>query len=199
MKIILSNISKKFRSNKVINNFNYSFNKGTYAILGKNGSGKSTLLKIIGNLLTPSSGKVIYDFSKSSDITKEIFFCAPYQELISELTVSEFLNFHKKFRDIKTDFSNVLKEFKLNHFKDDKIHNLSSGSIQKLKLIISFYSNARFILLDEPTTNLDDEGKIIYLENLNKAYNKKGIIIATNDKNDILEKKTKIINIDQEI
>ena len=74
MKIILSNISKKFRSNKVINNFNYSFNKGTYAILGKNGSGKSTLLKIIGNLLTPSSGKVIYDFSKSSDITKEIFF-----------------------------------------------------------------------------------------------------------------------------
>ena len=53
MKIILSNISKKFRSNKVINNFNYSFNKGTYAILGKNGSGKSTLLKIIGNLLTP--------------------------------------------------------------------------------------------------------------------------------------------------
>ena len=113
MKIILSNISKKFRSNKVINNFNYSFNKGTYAILGKNGSGKSTLLKIIGNLLTPSSGKVIYDFSKSSDITKEIFFCAPYQELISELTVSEFLNFHKKFRDIKTDYSNILKEFKL--------------------------------------------------------------------------------------
>ena len=55
MEITLSNVSKSFGSNKVIEKFSFSFNKGIYAILGKNGSGKSTLLKIIGNLISPSS------------------------------------------------------------------------------------------------------------------------------------------------
>ena len=74
MKITLSNISKNFGSNNVINNFNYNFKKRTYGILGKNGSGKSTLLKIIGNIITPSSGKVIYDIKKNIDLTKKYFF-----------------------------------------------------------------------------------------------------------------------------
>ena len=99
MEITLNNVSKSFGSNKVIEKFSFSFNKGIYAILGKNGSGKSTLLKIIGNLISPSSGKVIYDIKKNYDVTKTIFFCAPYQELISELTVKEFLKFHFKFRN----------------------------------------------------------------------------------------------------
>ena len=197
MKITLSNISKNFGSNNVINNFNYNFKKRTYAILGKNGSGKSTLLKIIGNIITPSSGKVIYDIKKNIDLTKKIFFCAPYQELISELTVKEFLNFHRKFREGEIDYSNILNEFNLNLYKDYKIQNLSSGSIQKLKLIISFYSKSEFILLDEPTTNLDIEGKSIYLNLLKKFNNKKGIIIATNNNKDILKKDTLLINLDK--
>ena len=74
MEITLSNVSKSFGSNKVIEKFSFSFNKGIYAILGKNGSGKSTLLKIIGNLISPSSGKVIYDIKKNYDVTKTIIF-----------------------------------------------------------------------------------------------------------------------------
>ena len=196
MEITLSNVSKNFGSNKVINKFNYSFKKGVYAILGKNGSGKSTLLKLIGNLSYPSEGKIIYKTDQKIDITKKIFFSSPYQELISQLTIKEFLNFHKKFRNSITDYNKILKKFNLCKYIDTKIENLSSGSIQKLRLIISFYSDSEFILLDEPTTNLDSEGKKNYLEVLNEFADKKGIIIATNDKEDIIEKNTSIINLD---
>ena len=196
MEITLSNVSKSFGSNKVIEKFSFSFNKGIYAILGKNGSGKSTLLKIIGNLISPSSGKVIYDIKKNYDVTKIIFFCAPYQELISELTVKEFLKFHFKFRNPTTNYNNILKEFKLDSYVNHQIENLSSGSIQKLKLVISFFSDSEFILLDEPTTNLDHEGKKTYLKVLKELSCKKVIIIATNDKDDYLTGKTSIINLD---
>jgi|TARA_B000000437_G_scaffold142875_1_gene104030 ABC-type multidrug transport system ATPase subunit len=196
MEITLSNVSKSFGSNKVIEKFSFSFNKGIYAILGKNGSGKSTLLKIIGNLISPSSGKVIYDIKKNYDVTKTLFFCAPYQELISELTVKEFLKFHFKFRNPTTNYNNILKEFKLDSYVNHQIENLSSGSIQKLKLVISFFSDSEFILLDEPTTNLDHEGKKTYLKVLKELSSKKVIIIATNDKDDYLTGKTSIINLD---
>ena len=196
MEITLNNVSKSFGSNKVIEKFSFSFNKGIYAILGKNGSGKSTLLKIIGNLISPSSGKVIYDIKKNYDVTKTIFFCAPYQELISELTVKEFLKFHFKFRNPTTNYNNILKEFKLDSYVNHQIENLSSGSIQKLKLVISFFSDSEFILLDEPTTNLDHEGKKTYLKVLKELSSKKVIIIATNDKDDYLTGKTSIINLD---
>ncbi len=197
MEITLSNVSKSFGSNKVIEKFSFSFNKGIYAILGKNGSGKSTLLKIIGNLISPSSGKVIYDIKKNYDVTKTLFFCAPYQELISELTVKEFLKFHFKFRNPTTNYNNILKEFKLDSYVNHQIENLSSGSIQKLKLLISFFSDSEFILLDEPTTNLDHEGKKTYLKVLKELSSKKVIIIATNDKEDYLIGKTSIINLEK--
>ena len=196
MEITLSNVSKSFGSNKVIEKFSFSFNKGIYAILGKNGSGKSTLLKIIGNLISPSSGKVIYDIKKNYDVTKAIFFCAPYQELISELTVKEFLKFHFKFRNPTNNYNNILKEFKLDSYINHQIENLSSGSIQKLKLVISFFSDSEFILLDEPTTNLDHEGKKTYLKVLKELSSKKIIIIATNDKADYLTGKTSLIKLD---
>lgn len=196
MEITLNNISKSFGSNKVIDKFNYSFKKGVYAILGKNGSGKSTLLKLIGNLISPTSGKVIYRLDEKIDITKQIFFTSPYQELISELSVEEFLKFHNKFRPSAINYSDIINDFNLNKYINSKIENLSSGSIQKLKIIITFYSDSKFILLDEPTTNLDSEGKKNYIKILNKFSNRKIIIIATNDKEDYLANSTSIINLD---
>ena len=91
----------------------------------------------------------------------------------------------------------MLNTYNLIDYKNTKIGNLSSGSLQKLKLLIAFDSDSKFILLDEPTTNLDDEGKKIYKKLFRENNKKKGIIIATNESDDIIEKITEIIkNID---
>ena len=103
MNIKFENVSKKFGAQKVIKNFSKSFKRKKYAIVGDNGSGKSTLLQLISNLMTPSDGKIIYSL-EDIEIDQELFikkiiFSAPYQKLVEELTVKEFLIFHYKFRD----------------------------------------------------------------------------------------------------
>jgi len=197
MEIILKNISKSFGSNKVIEDFNFKFKKRSYAIIGKNGAGKSTLLKIIGNLISPTSGSINYIINekKNKSIPKNIFFAAPYQELISELSVKEFLEFNNSFRGSNSNNINILNSYNLSRYKNTKIGNLSSGSLQKLRLLIAFDSDSKFILLDEPTTNLDEEGKYIYRKFFRENNNKKGIVIATNNNDDIIEKLTEIIKI----
>ena len=195
MEIILKNISKKFGSNKVIEDFSFKFKKKSYAIIGKNGAGKSTLLKLIGNLLSPTSGSINYNIKNKLSIAENLFFAAPYQELISELSVKDFLKFNNTFRKLNSDYMKKIDSYNLREFINTKIGNLSSGSLQKLKLLIAFDSNSKFILLDEPTTNLDDEGKKLYKKFFKENKNKKGIIVATNDYNDIIEEITEIIRI----
>ena len=199
MNIKLENVSKKFGSKKVIKSFTKSFQKKKYAIIGDNGSGKSTLLQLISNLTTPTDGKIIYSHD-DVEIDKEVFikkiiFVAPYQKLVEELTIKEFLKFHYKFRDsIKNPFT-ILSEFGLENFENTQIKNLSSGSEQKLKLLISFNTKADFILLDEPTTNLDRKGITIYTKTIKKISKDKGIIIATNREKDIIFGETEIIEL----
>ena len=67
-------------------------------------------------------------------------------------TIKEFLLFHMKFRKLRFNITELLNIFKLEKYIDTKIENLSSGTIQKIKLMITFYSDSDFILLDEPTT-----------------------------------------------
>ena len=195
MEIILDKISKNFGENRVINQFSFKFKRKSYAIIGKNGAGKSTLLKIIGNLLLPTSGSINYNKKKNINISENLFFAAPYQELISELSVKDFLKFHSKFKKLNSDYIKILSTYNLSEYINTKIGNLSSGSLQKLKLLIAFDSDSKFILLDEPTTNLDDEGKKIYKKLFRENNKKKGIIIATNDSDDIIKKITEIIKI----
>ena len=199
MNIKFENVSKKFGAKKVIKNFSKSFKRKKYAIIGDNGSGKSTLLQLISNLMTPSDGKIIYSLDDIK-IDKELFikkiiFSAPYQKLVEELTVKEFLIFHYKFRDYIKNPLKILSEFGLENFKNTQIKNLSSGSEQKLKLLISFNTKADFILLDEPTTNLDRKGITIYTKTIKKYSKDKGIIIATNREKDIVFDETEVIEL----
>ena len=199
MKIICQNISKSFGSKNVIINFSKKFKKKSYAILGKNGSGKSTLLKMIANLLIPSSGIIEYKVKNKNlekeNIIKNIFFSAPYQELINELSLEEFLNFHFKFREKRQSVKEQIDYFGLNKYKNNLISDLSSGLEQKLRLLIAFNTKSEFLFLDEPTTNLDKDGKSLYKEMYKNILNEKGIIIATNDRNDIIDRNTTIINL----
>ena len=199
MNIKFENVSKKFGAKKVIKNFSKSFKRKKYAIVGDNGSGKSTLLQLISNLMTPSDGKIIYSLDDIK-IDKELFikkiiFSAPYQKLVEELTVKEFLIFHYKFRDYIKNPLTILSEFGLENFKNTQIKNLSSGAEQKLKLLISFNTKADFILLDEPTTNLDRKGIAIYTKTIKKYSKDKGIIIATNREKDIVFDETEVIKL----
>ena len=159
----------------------------------------STLLKMISNLLIPSSGNIEYISNNKSldkeEIIKKIFFSAPYQELINELSLEELVDFHFTFRDERKSIKKQIDYFGLDKYKKNIISDLSSGTKQKLKILLALNTKSEFLFLDEPTTNLDKDGKSLYKEMYKNVSNEKGIIIATNDKNDIIDKDTTIINL----
>lgn len=184
MQIELQNIAKKYKNQWIFKNINYTFEKGKkYAILGENGSGKSTLLKIISGQTTPNKGTVLYTSNKKIDIEnvpKKLSYCAPYIELIEELTFVELIAFVGKYKTFSASFNAQKLQEKFNFSSHKWIKDYSSGMKQRVKLILALYLNVELVLLDEPTSNLDEEGVKWYLETVEKETKDKTVIIASN-------------------
>jgi ABC-type multidrug transport system ATPase subunit len=180
VEVALFGIGKKFNSDWIFRNLDYSFKKNSStAIIGNNGSGKSTLLKLISTFSDPTTGKI--DFSNKHP-EQQIGFVAPYLELIEELTLWEHLEFHFKFRKANRSFEDMLASSRLLHAKNKLVKDFSSGMKQRLKLILTFFSEDQLLLLDEPCSNLDENGIDWYQKELQRIIHTKTIIIASNQR-----------------
>ena len=153
MDLKIDKLGKKFSQEIIFKDISYTFYKGSkYAILGANGAGKSTLLKILSGALEPSRGSV----SAIDNFT----FVAPYIDLIEELTASEAYNFHFSFKKKSTRVIDKNHFFQMTSLINDQekyIHSFSSGMKQRLKLGFAYATEAPLIILDEPTSNLDEK------------------------------------------
>ncbi len=155
------------------------------ALLGINGSGKSTLLQIIATYMIPSKGEVIYEIEGKKidpeDIFQSISLCAPYLELIEEMTLTEFLEYHFTFKKPVLPVDEMIRYIGLEHAQHKMIEKFSSGMKQRVKLAQAIFANTPVLFLDEPCTNLDDQGIALY-KNLIEAYCRQRIlIIASNN------------------
>ncbi|MCY7293321.1 MAG: ATP-binding cassette domain-containing protein [Ferruginibacter sp.] len=189
MNISLQNTGKRFNREWIFRNFNYEFLQGnSYAITGSNGSGKSTLLQIIAGAALHSEGEIEYKATTDNrQLTTEnsyqqISIAAPYLDLIEEMTGNEFLAFHTSFKNLTKPFAEILSAVGLQKAGDKQIRYYSSGMKQRLKLAQAFFSNTSVLLLDEPTTNLDEDGIAIYKKLWQQNTTNRLVIISSNDK-----------------
>lgn len=188
MKISLEHISKRFQRHWIFKDVNFSCTSpGAYAILGPNGSGKSTLLRIIAGMQSPSAGTITYD-NNGKTITKEqvfsqVSFCAPSQEIVEEFTLAEFLEFHFSFKKIHPGLTvaEIINITGLQDARDKPISDYSSGMKQRVKLAQAIFTDCPLVLLDEPCTNLDDEGVLQYRDWIEQYTKDKLVIVASND------------------
>lgn len=186
-KIIFDDVCLKFGDNVIFKNCRREiFSSKVTGIFGKNGSGKSTFLKLAGKILKPDAGKIIF-----SDDNAQVSAVTPEMKIYENLTVSENLEFFSKLRgkNLSDDEKIQLGEkvgldFKKFGFTPSK--NLSTGMRQRLKFAILLSVDAEIILLDEPTANLDEEGKNIFHAEIKKlAQLGKIILMSTNDEKDL--------------
>ncbi|MEO6220002.1 MAG: ATP-binding cassette domain-containing protein [Ginsengibacter sp.] len=189
MNIDLTNVGKRYNSEWIFRNLNFRFNLDKrYAITGPNGSGKSTLLQVIAGAVLYNEGSIKYSFLNKGispdKIYKKISFSAPYLDLIEEMTLTEFLNFHDKMKGwISTfDTSKIIILLKLEKSANKQIRYFSSGMKQRVKLAQAIFSDVPAILLDEPATNFDEEGIMLYNFLIEKYCEKRLIIVSSNDK-----------------
>ena len=188
MNITLINTGKRFNREWIFRNVNVEFHQGkTYAITGANGSGKSTLLQVIAGAIMATDGKIQYKDENNNIILDatayhQISIAGPYLELIEEMTANEFLDFHSTFKMLTQSVTKILLAVGLENAAHKQIRNYSSGMKQRLKLAQALFSNTSVLLLDEPTTNLDEAGIQLYKSLISKLTKDRLVVVCSNDK-----------------
>jgi ABC-type multidrug transport system ATPase subunit len=191
MNIQLTDSSKKFNRDWIFKHFSFRFQSGiSYVITGPNGSGKSTLLQCIAGSTHLSGGKLEYTVNESlieeEHFHQHLSIVAPYLELIEEMTAKEFLEFHFLFKPLIQHISidEILSEINLEKAAHKQIRYFSSGMKQRIKLAQAVFANTTIILLDEPCTNLDKTGYVLYHSLIEKYCQHKLVIVSSNDANE---------------
>lgn len=201
--LTLQNVTKIFGRRLIFDKINREFKSGKiYGLAGPNGSGKSTLSKIISGLLEPTHGKVIHEYNDEKIIPEKLHdylgFVSPYLVLYDEFTAEENLFHFSKIRGTEYDSERakyLLEEFSIYNRKSDLLKEYSSGMKQRMKFIFALLHFPKLLLLDEPTSNLDNKGKDKVYEIIKKEAKENLVVVASNEDSD-LELCSDIVNIE---
>ena len=190
--IIIENLSKTIKNNKILDNVNLTFESGhVYGLVGRNGSGKTMLLRAICGLIFPDSGKVIID---GKQLHKDISFpesCGIIIEntdLLPNFSAFDNLKMLSEIKNTANDnmIKSAIKSVGLDPDSKKKVKTFSLGMKQRLSIAQALFEDPDILILDEPTNALDEDGvndvRRILLEQKKKN---KLIIIASHNKEDI--------------
>ena len=164
-------LSKRFNQTLALNNVNLNWNKGILGLIGPNGAGKSTLIKILSTLIRPTKGRAVI-FGKDSlkeplEVKRRIGVLHENPAYHPNLRVMSSLIWVAELRGYSRTFAqrsihDLLDYFDLLSAKNKPIKELSAGMKQKYGIIQATVGTPPFIILDEPTSNLDPDSRQKY-------------------------------------
>lgn len=186
------NLEKRFGQKTVFTQVSLDTGTTVLGVAGINGSGKSTLLRCLTGLIKPTAGTVEWTIDdkkiNKTDLKNFVGFTAPYIQLYEELTVRENLQFIQKVRSLEQSdpAEKLLEPFGAETFCDYHFGELSTGQQQRIKLAAAVIHEPEVLVLDEPGSNLDEDGKKI-VKKLVAQFSDKNrmVIIASNQKEEL--------------
>ena len=189
--MILDGLAKTYPGRPVFSGISVEINEGKRLVItGPNGSGKSTLMRIICGFVRPSAGKVTFRIEDRNlgrlEIRPHIGLVSPDLVLYDELTAFENLMFFARVAGLHFSievFSERLNLVGLHKRGRDLVGSYSSGMKQRLKYCLALLRGPELLLLDEPTANLDDEGKGL-ISDIIESHNGV-VVIATNEQTEL--------------
>jgi heme exporter protein A len=161
---------------------------GVVAITGPNGSGKSTLLRLLAGLLRPTAGRSLVSLAGREVPPPErrtvLGFASPELAFYEELSCLENLAFAAEargLRDRETPALAALERVGLEARARDRVAALSSGMTQRLRLAFALLMKPPLLLLDEPGSHLDEEGRSLVERIVDEEARSGLVVIATNE------------------
>ena len=209
----LRNVSFKYQKSKsyILRNINWKINRyDKIALTGNIGSGKSTLLKLLLKIYEPDSGSIYVNGKCYSNVSikmvhKFISFM-PQNCVLFNRSLIENIQYGNKNKIMKDDIIRLLKSNNITTFDNlsnglDTLcgkngNNLSGGQRQLVWFIRIYYSESSMVLLDEPTSSLDEKSKEMLLNLINVLLKNKTTIIITHDPY-MIKKFDNVISIDE--
>ena len=160
-------------------------------LIGNNGVGKTTLIKTILNQIELLNGEVLLDGKETTtlspkEMAEQIAVVFSKSQIPANYTLRDLISFGKYihypyyFELNKTDqqeVEHIIESLNLSQYRDFQLNQLSDGNLQKAFIGRALAQNSPMIILDEPTTHLDEENKIIILKLLRELAKSKNKLI----------------------
>ncbi len=166
-RLVIKDISKKFKLRTVVNNASFEIESGkVVGLLGPNGAGKTTSFYMVVGLLNPDSGEILLD---DADITKMpmyqrarvgLSYLPQEASVFRRLTVRENVMVALEAADtppseIEEKLQGLLADFNIKHIENSYGYALSGGERRRVEIARSLAGNPKFLLLDEPFAGID--------------------------------------------
>ena len=164
----IKNLTKKYDDKAVVDSISFEIPKGkVISLIGPNGAGKSTVMGMISRLIAHDSGQVNFEGTditkwKSKELSKRLAILTQSNNIQMKLTVRELVAFgrfpYSGGRITKEDqeiIDKAISYMELEEFQDRFIDELSGGQRQRACIAMVIAQDTEYVLLDEPTNNLD--------------------------------------------
>lgn len=182
--------SASAKDNSVFWNFSLTLEENKiYGLLGKNGVGKSTLLYLLAGLNFPRQGKVLIDgddITERNPMTMSKIFIVTEEFELPNMSLKKYVKLNRPFYP---DFSDEILEKCLNDFEIGDISDLgaiSMGTKKKVYMSFALATNAKYLLMDEPTNGLDIESKSLFRKVIaQNMTDDRTMIISTHQVHDV--------------
>ena len=185
MSIEVAHLSKRFGSQKALDDVSFSIQKGeVVGFLGPNGAGKSTLMKILTTYHKADSGTARvngYDaVDQPREVQRSLGYLPEHNPLYLELFVKEYLSFNASVYSVtKTRIEEVIAQTGLGPEAHKKIGQLSKGYRQRVGLAAALIHQPEVLILDEPTTGLDPNQLLEIRKLIREVGEEKTILLST--------------------
>ena len=196
MELVIKNITKVY-CNKytALNSVNIEVPSGVYGLIGRNGAGKTTLLRILASVMPPTSGDVLWcGKSISENISayrKELGYLPQSTKLMPQLNIVEFLEYMAILKGItdtvesKREVERCIDIAGLGNERKKLLAKYSGGMLRRAGIAQALLGDPKIIIVDEPTTGLDPEERLHFLNLISSIGTDKIILLSTHIIHDI--------------
>ena len=179
------NVTKTFDDKAVVTDLSFELHTEQYMYVeGKSGTGKTTILNLAAGLLQPDKGYITIDnkdvYTIPNLLKENISYLPCGNALLDALDVTENIQLVAKMPAI--NIIDILDELGITHLLDKKPYELSSGEYKRVAFVRTLAMDTPYLLLDEPTSNLDEESANKIIDVITHYTKDKGVLIATHDK-----------------
>lgn len=180
-------LTKKFGSKTAVNHLNITLTNGVYGLLGANGAGKTTFMRLLCNIQTPTSGKIVLNDKNIVGLNEKyrglLGYLPQHFGYYPDFTALDFLLYVSALKGLneknaEKKSKELLEAVGLSAESKHKIKTFSGGMKQRLGIAQAMLNDPHILILDEPTAGLDPKERVRF-RNLISAFAKNRIVILS--------------------
>ena len=197
MKIEIKNLTKIYPrgKKKALNGVNIEIGQGIFGLIGRNGAGKTTLMRIVTTIMDATDGEIYFD-GKELKANKDEFrsslgYLPQSTKLMPRMNIVEFLGYVCILKGIKNKaerkerIASAIETVGLVGEEKKRLGKYSGGMLRRAGIAQALIGDPKVLIIDEPTTGLDPEERLYFLNLLSKIAMERTIIFSTHITADI--------------